>query len=439
MQKCIRAAYFEFHQSPARRAAYTSVTKSTVFPKKFVGIRWLENGAVASALLEILPNLKEFVNSVEAKKITITKGKSYEILVKDLKNMKILTARLEFFVSVARELEPFLREFQGNQPLAPMLYDKLRFIMTSLFKRFMKPEIVDNLKTGSDFVKIDLKKSENHLPVKQVDIGFGAKRALSNDSNISEAVNFRSEARQILIGIGCKLQERSPLKYSMVKFISCLNPTNIWSCTQESVKRFESMCEYMVDTNRISTANADKAHRSWQQLTSSAEFKSSAKEFAKRSGSDDSRLDYFFRSELSGKDEHEDVYNIVKRILVLSHGNAEVERGFSVNKNLIRDNLSEESLIAQRLVHQAIPTDGNKFLDVVIDKQMIGDVRMAWRRREARLEEKRLEKTQEQRDAEDKKRKRDEIQELVSKKKKMTEELKQAMKNIDVKLQDLRK
>ena len=73
----------------------------------------------------------------------------------------------------------------------------------------------------------------------------------------------------------------------------------------------------------------------------------------------------------------------------------------------------------------------------MIDKQMIGDVRMAWRCWEARLEEKRLEKSQEQHDAGEEKRKRDAIKELVSKKKKITEELKQAVKNIDVKLQGL--
>ena len=153
------------------------------------------------------------------------------------------------------------------------------------------------------------------------------------------------------------------------------------------------MCENLVDANRISTSQADKAHRSWHKLTSSREFTANAKEFAKQMSGNENRLDYFYQRELSDKDEHKELYDVIKRILVLSHGNAEVERGFSVNKNLLRDNLSEESLIAQRLVHQAIPTDGNKFLDVPVDKEMIADVRMAWRRREAMLEKKRLKKS----------------------------------------------
>ena len=62
-------------------------------------------------------------------------------------------------------------------------------------------------------------------------------------------------------------------------------------------------------------------------------------------------------------------------------------------------------MITQRLVHQAVPTHWRKFLDVDIDKQMIADVRMAWRRREHALEVKKLQKPQEQREAEEKKRK----------------------------------
>ena len=384
MQKFIRAAFFEFQQSPARRSAFTTVTKSTVFPMQFVGTRWLENGPVASHLIEMLPQLKKFIEAVESKKVSITKSKSYTVLSTDMKNMKVLNARLQFFVSVCNELEPFLKEFQGNEPLVPFLYDRLRSIFSALFKRFIKASVVDNLATGNDFVKLDLKKSDHHLPTKEVDVGFGARRALGNDTG-PDTMAFRAEAKQILIAIGCKLQERSPLKYSMVNYTSCLNPTNIWSDPKQCQRRFVSMCDYLIDAKRVSSSCADKANRSWVKLTSSAEFTSNAKDFAKETNKEKSRLDYFFRTELGDRVEHNDLYEIIKMILVLSHGNAEVERGFSINKNLIRDNLSEESLIAQRLVHQAIPTNDRKFLDVEIDKQMIAGVRMAWRRREQAL------------------------------------------------------
>ena len=77
------------------------------------------------------------------------------------------------------------------------------------------------------------------------------------------------------------LQERSPLKYSMVKYTSCLNPTNIWSDPKECQRRFVSMCDYLIDAKRVSSSCADKANRSWVKSTSSAEFTSNAEDFSK--------------------------------------------------------------------------------------------------------------------------------------------------------------
>ena len=56
-------------------------------------------------------------------------------------------------------------------------------------------------------------------------------------------------------------------------------------------------------------------------------------------------------------------------VLVLSHGNAEAERGFSVNKHILQDNMKERLMIAQRVVHQAIAKAG-KFTNINIDKQL---------------------------------------------------------------------
>ena len=69
-------------------------------------------------------------------------------------------------------------------------------------------------------------------------------------------------------------------------------------------------------------------------------------------------------------------------VLILSHGNAEVERGFSVNKLGLKDNMHERSLVSQRIVHQAIPKDGKRYLNIDINKQIIADVRCAWRCRD---------------------------------------------------------
>ena len=50
---------------------------------------------------------------------------------------------------------------------------------------------------------------------------------------------------------------------------------------------------------------------------------------------------------------------VVHRVLTFSHGNADVESGFSVNEALLADNLKEESLINLRIVNDAIAYYGS--------------------------------------------------------------------------------
>lgn len=50
------------------------------------------------------------------------------------------------------------------------------------------------------------------------------------------------------------------------------------------------------------------------------------------------------------RDEYKDLWQIFKMILVSSHGQATVERGFSVNSAILVENKKEMTYTSQRLV-----------------------------------------------------------------------------------------
>lgn len=56
-------------------------------------------------------------------------------------------------------------------------------------------------------------------------------------------------------------------------------------------------------------------------------------------------------------------------VLILSYGNAGVERGFSVNKDCLLYNQHEESLVALRLVHDTVTSAGG-ISSTQIDKSL---------------------------------------------------------------------
>ena len=68
------------------------------------------------------------------------------------------------------------------------------------------------------------------------------------------------------------------------------------------------------------------------------------------------RLDTFLSVFLSSP-SYSHLFMVVKMLLILSHGQAQVERGFSVNSQLLVDNLHDESLIAQRIVSDHMTCD----------------------------------------------------------------------------------
>ena len=43
----------------------------------------------------------------------------------------------------------------------------------------------------------------------------------------------------------------------------------------------------------------------------------------------------------------ENLSYVVKKILTLSHGQASVDRGFSINKSLVKVNMKEETIVAK--------------------------------------------------------------------------------------------
>jgi len=56
----------------------------------------------------------------------------------------------------------------------------------------------------------------------------------------------------------------------------------------------------------------------------------------------------------------------MKLVMVLSHGNAAVEDVFSINKELLIDNMLEETVVAQRVVFDAIRNAGMDIKNVDI-------------------------------------------------------------------------
>ncbi|XP_063744625.1 uncharacterized protein LOC134867752 isoform X3 [Eleginops maclovinus] len=101
------------------------------------------------------------------------------------------------------------------------------------------------------------------------------------------------------------------------------------------------------------------------------------------------RLDVFLHGFI-GK-AYPDLWAFCKTLLLLSHGQASVERGFSVNKEIETENMQEETLVAHRLVYDYVAIHGG-VTKVPLTPDLMKSVMAARSRYRVHLDEQRKKK-----------------------------------------------
>lgn len=321
----LKAAYGVFKDSPARRADFIATTGCSTFPLKFCQVRWCENVDVADRALELLPNIVKYVTQMK-KKLPHT------VTCENLKKMcddKLAAVKISFFASVAGVCEPFLRMFQGSEPLCPYLYDDLENLMRQLMKRFIKKSVMEAADSVAKLMAVDVTSKDNWCLYKEVDVGVRAIKLLSTTSvSELERMDFRKQCTLFLSATVAKLIERSLLKYPLVRAMSSLVPRTVVKNRKLAERRMKQLVQILYEANHI-TATAES-----QFTTLTATVASTLKEDFERFDRKMERLDHFYYRVIGGNGEYNELFNVIRLVLTISHGNASVESGFSINSDL---------------------------------------------------------------------------------------------------------
>lgn len=180
--------------------------------------------------------------------------------------------------------------------------------------------------------------------------------------------------------------ERSPLRYKLTRGATCLDP----ACAllvEVGEKRLTIALEVLTEHQWLTGLEAERAHRSYVQVCSLSSTQACLKNFDRKQH----RLDSLWFELCSPN--HTELLSFVKLILCLSHGNAAVERGFSVNKECLVENLSEESPIAQRRVYDGVSAAGGVTKIEITSRmmQMVRGANIRWKDELQKRKQERLE------------------------------------------------
>ena len=89
------------------------------------------------------------------------------------------------------------------------------------------------------------------------------------------------------------------------------------------------------------------------------------------------RLDKFYGKFLHKNQQYKSMGKVFIFIFALSHGQSQVERGFSINKQIVIENLHPSSLSAQCMVHDYLKASEKNIHDIEITDKMLTSCKSA--------------------------------------------------------------
>ena len=212
-------------------------------------------------------------------------------------------------------------------------------------------------------------------------------KAVKDSVGVSEkqVLEFRLQCKTFLIELLQKLLTKCPASYSLARNLSALNSREMASNVDHCISRFKKVVTQLVSVRRIKESDCDAIIQEYTSFLDNIPAFGSEK-FSNFNFSTD-RLDELFSTYMNTH-PYQKLFKVAQLLLVLSHGQASVERGFSVDKELEVENLANQSLVAQCLVCDHINAVGG-ILNVSITQPLLTSCSAARKRYERYLEQQR--------------------------------------------------
>lgn len=249
---------------------------------------------------------------------------------------------MHFAMSSADLFMNFTETFQKDEPLVHMLYLKLQELIEKLARRVCKHVSESNYD--------ELFQTQNILPLKDIVVSQDVKKELMHLPE-KDILLFMRNVKEHYVA-GCShLIEKSLSNTALIKSLKCLSPLYI---------KNKKSCRDIVSIAR-------KLPISIKEDVLIDEFKILQLE-ATESSNENERIDHYWRKLLNkknaiGQKKYAEIEKVVKVALSLSHGNANIERRFSVSRSALTDekaSTSERTFNAILTIKDALKSFSNK-------------------------------------------------------------------------------
>lgn len=361
--------YF-FKDRPSRWSDYEYCQKKVKVPKhglvNHVPSRWLTLGAAAERLFEQWPAIEEyFLRYIPREQKNILTTKTYKT-IKEIISKKTIKGELKFVINSSKMFSNFVNKFQSNEPLIHVIHDEVKSLLVNISIRFCQVKTCENIK--NDLYDDDTLSVNNLLPLEDYRsiLGQEISDILEKDAkDKTEIPIFTHKARKHYKACFEYIVKRIPVfqEDSLFKATRSINPKLIKESNTTDILK---LSKYVPNFTKFTDLEDE-----WKVLKLEVDNFSHLVE--------KKRCDHFWREifdlkSSSGNEKFPTLKLVIQTILCLSHGNAEVERGFSRSMRILtkdRNSLGEKCFNAILTVADALKTVYNNRVDLVpISKEL---------------------------------------------------------------------
>ena len=149
------------------------------------------------------------------------------------------------------------------------------------------------------------------------------------------------------------MSERCPLQSAVACNVVIFNPEIMLEKTDGNFqKKFKSLLQHLFSLRILSSHKADKALIQYGNIKT--DLQNAGIDLSKIS-----RLDDFYFKELKVA-KYPKFCSVIKIVLTLSHGGADVEQGFSLNNAVLQSNMKHDSVVSKRLIQDHLMSNNLK-------------------------------------------------------------------------------
>ena len=379
LKKVLQSMFKLFNESPARRDVYIKLNGTDKFAIRFCPTRWTENESVAERAINVWDcyvSVMDYYTKLCASRKP-QNNKSCDTLRAHYTD-KLMKVKFQAFKDIAHKLNQFFTIFQTDAPMFPFISDVLESLWRRIIGYFIRSAVLSVAATPYTLINLDVSATgDNCLPVDNIKLTTAVKSILKEmKCTAGQKHTFLMDYRDFLIGLVEKMQERSPLSYAVVRSSSSLNPVKMASEEAACIVKFGNLGDKLYKHGRLGDQESDDAKSQYSNFVEIV-TRQNKNEFSNFDYTL-TRVDEFFSKYLEGNKRYQKMWKVCKFVFVLSHGQATIERGFNINKDVLVDNMHELSLISQRLVYDQI--HGQDISKMTIPREMIHSCKGAHQR-----------------------------------------------------------